>query len=178
MKHSDCVTLNNGSALFVPSKDMTVVTPKGSVKLAANSVAFVNANSNQLSVYDISDSHKASVVVSTGGRELTLSPGRHLVVTHDKASNFADVNPIESIMHRAVKGHELGAGKRAFVSEFSIPSAVNVVRPLKAMLNSNDVNAKKVAARILKTSAVVMMVGGQAPFDFHAKPRTVALNWK
>ncbi len=178
MKHSDCVTLDNGSALFVPSRDMTVVTPKGSVKLAANSVAYVNANSNQLSVYDISDSHKASVVVSTGGRDLTLSPGRHLVVTHDKAKNFAEVNPIESIMHRSVKGHELGAGKRAFVSEFSIPSAVNVVKPLKAMLNSNDADAKKVAARIIKTSAVVMMVGGQAPFDFHTKPRTVALSWK
>lgn len=178
MAHSDCVTLDNGSALFVPSKDMTVVTPKGSVKLAANSVAYVNVNSDQLSVYDINDNHKASVVVSTGGRDLTLSPGRHLVVTTDKAKTFADVNPIESIMHRSVNRHELGAGKRAFVSEFSIPSAVNVVKPLKAVLNSSDADAKKVAARILKTSAVVMMVGGQAAFDYHTKPRTVALSWK
>ncbi|MDZ4832701.1 MAG: hypothetical protein SGJ27_02755 [Candidatus Melainabacteria bacterium] len=176
MKHSECVTMDNGSALFVPSKNMTIVTPKGSVKLAANSVAFVSVDGNQLSVYDINDNHKSSVVVSTGGRDLALSPGRHLVVTHDKASNFAEVNPIESIMHRSVAKHELGAGKRAFVSEFSIPSAVSVVKPLKAMLASSDAEAKKVAARILKTSAVVMMVGGQAQFDYHAKPRTVALS--
>lgn len=178
MKHSDLVTLDNGSALFVPLKDMTVVTPKGSVKLSANSVAFVSVNSTQLSVYDINDHHKSSVVVSTGGRDLALSPGRHLVVTHAAANSFADVNPIESIMHRSVNSHELGAGKRAFVTEFSIPSAVSVLKPLKALMASNDDAAKKVANRVLKTSAVVMMMGGNKPFEFHAKPRTVALNWK
>jgi hypothetical protein len=174
IKHNDLVTLDKGSALFVPSKDTTVVTPKGSVKLAANSVAFISVDGNQLSVYDINDHHKASVVVSTGGRDLTLSPGRHLVVTGNSAKSFGDVNPIESIMHRSVVQHQIGGGKTAFVSEFSIPSAVAVVKPLKAIMSSKEAAARKVADRVLKTSAVVMMVGGQKPFEFHTKPRTVA----
>lgn len=176
IKHSDIVTLESGSALFVPSKDMTVVTPKGKVKLGANSVAFVNVDGNQLSVYDINDNHKGSVVVAAGGRELSLSPGRHLTVTNDRAASFAEANPIESIMHRAVSRHELGNGHRAFTTEFSIPSAVQIVKPLGAMMHSNHAAAKKVAQNVIKTSAVMMHIGGAAPYEFHTKPRTVAMN--
>ncbi|MBX3139026.1 hypothetical protein KF707_22555, partial [Candidatus Obscuribacterales bacterium] len=176
IKHSDIVTLDNGTALFVPSKDMMVVTPKGKVKLGANSVAVVSIDGNQLSVYDINDNHKGSVVVAAGGRELSLSPGRHLTVTNDRAASFAEANPIESIMHRAVSRHELGNGHRAFVTEFSIPSAVQTVKPLGAMMHSNHAAAKKVAQNVIKTSAVMMHIGGAAPYEFHTKPRTVAMN--
>jgi hypothetical protein len=177
IKHSELVTLNSGSALFVPSKNMTVVTPKGSVKLGANSVAFVSVDENQLSVYDINDQHKGSVVVAAGGRDMSLSPGRHLIVTTDRAATFADANPIESIMHRSVTTHNLGAGKRAFSTEFSIPSAVQIVKPLSAMMLSENAAAKKVAQNVIKTSAVMMHLGGATPFEFHAKPKTVALQW-
>jgi len=176
IKHSDCVTLDKGSALFVPSKNMTVVTPKGQVKLGANSVAFITVDADQLSVYDINDHQKGSVVVSAGGRDMALTPGRHMIVTHDRAASFADANPIESIMHRAVNRHELGAGKRAFTTEFSIPSAVQVVNPLRALMQSNDAAAKKVSERVIKTSAVMMYMGQATPFEFHAKPKTVALS--
>lgn len=177
IKHSDCVTLNNGSALFIPSKNMTVVTPKGSIRLDANAVAFVTVDDNQLSVYDINDQHKGSVVVATGGRDMALSPGRHLVVTHDRAATFADANPIESIMHRSVTSHDLGSGKRVFTSEFSIPSAVQIVKPLSAMMKAENAAAKKVAQNVIKTSAVMMHLSGSTPFEFHAKPKTVALKW-
>lgn len=177
INHSDCVTLNNGSALFVPSKNMTVVTPKGSIKLDANAVAFVTVDDNQLSVYDINDQHKGSVVVATGGRDLALSPGRHIIVTHDRVATFADANPIESIMHRSVSSHDLGSGKRVFTSEFSIPSAVQIVKPLSAMMKAENAAAKKVAQNVIKTSAVMMHLSGSTPFEFHAKPKTVALKW-
>ena len=177
IQHSDLVTLNNGTALFVPSKNMTVVTPKGNVKLGANSVAFISVDEKQLSVYDINDQHKGSVIVAAGGRDMSLSPGRHLTVTNDKSQSFADANPIESIMHRSVTRHELSNGQRAFSTEFSIPSAVQIVKPLSAMMHSDNSAAKKVAQNVIKTSAVMMHLGGAAPFEFHTKPRTVALNW-
>jgi len=177
IKHSDLVTLDNGSALFVPSKDMTVVTPKGKVKLGANAVAFISADEHHLSVYDINDQHKGSVVIAAGGRDLSLSPGRHMTVTSDHAATFADANPIESIMHRSVTSHDLGSGQRAFSTEFSIPSAVQIVKPLSAMMHSENAAAKKVAQSVIKTSAVMMHIGSTTPFEFHTKPRTVALSW-
>ncbi|MBX9670724.1 MAG: hypothetical protein K2X93_24195 [Candidatus Obscuribacterales bacterium] len=177
IEHSACVTLNQGSVLFVPTTDTTVVTPKGTVKVAADSVALVMVDDNHLSVYDINDSHKRSVTVDAGGRSIALSPGRHLVVTHDQVGQFSDINPIDALMHRSVVRHELGNGKSAFASEFSMPSAMQVMKPLKAMLKAENAEAKKVADKMLKTSAVIMQIGGGAAYQYHAKPRTVALKW-
>ncbi len=176
MPHSEIVTLNNGNALFVPSKDTTVVTPKGTVKLAANSVAMVMVDENQLSVYDINDHHKRSVTIEAGGRSIALSPGRHVSIASVRAAQFSDVNPLEAMMHRSVSSQEIG-DKTAFTSEFSMPAAVQVMKPLKAIFASDNENAKKVAQRVLKTSAVIMQVSGNtAPFEHHVRPRRVAFN--
>jgi filamentous hemagglutinin len=177
MKHSDCITLDNGNVLFAPSKDTTVVTPKGTVKIAANSVAMVMVNADHLSVYDINDHHKRSVTVETSGRTIALSPGRHVLLTNKRTGQFAEVNPMEAMMHRFVSTQELGSDKTAFTSEFSLPAAVQVMKPLKAIFGSDNANAKKVAERVLKTSAVLMQVSGNAtPFVQHVAPRKVAFN--
>ncbi|MBX3154131.1 S-layer family protein [Candidatus Obscuribacterales bacterium] len=176
MPHSEIVTLNNGNALFVPSKDTTVVTPKGTVKIAANSVAMVMVDENQLSVYDINDHHKRSVTIEAGGRSIALSPGRHVSIASVRAAQFSDVNPLEAMMHRSVSSQEIG-DKTAFTSEFSMPAAVQVMKPLKAIFASDNENAKKVAQRVLKTSAVIMQVSGNAaPFEHHVRARRVAFN--
>lgn len=178
MPHSQCVTMDSGSTLFVAAKDMTVVSPKGKVKLAAGAVALVVADADHLSVYDVNDNHKRSVEVEVGGRSIPLSPGRHVTVTHNKVAQFADINAVETMMHRHVGSHELGNGHKAFTTEFSLPAAIEVLKPLKAMLKSNNADAQKVAQKVYKTSAVVLhMSQGGASFEFHTKPKTVALNW-
>jgi len=80
-------------------------------------------------------------------------------------------------MHRFVSTQELG-DKTAFTSEFSLPAAVQVMKkPLKAIITSDNANAKKVAQRVIKTSAVIMQVSGNAaPFEHHVRPRRVAFN--
>ena len=176
MPHSETITMNNGNALFVPSKDTTVVTPNGTVKIAANSVAMVMVNENHLSVYDVNDHHKRSVTVEAAGRSIALSPGRHVSIANIRTGQFADVNPMEAMMHRSVSSQELG-DKVAFTSEFSLPAAVQVMKPLKAIFASDNDNAKKVAQRVLKTSAVIMQVSGNsAKFEHHVRPRRVAFN--
>ena len=178
MPHSECVTLNNGSVLFVASKDTTVVSSRGTVKLAAGAIALVVADDNHLSVYDVNDHHKRSVEVEVGGRSIPLSPGRHVTVAHKKFNQFAEVNAIEAMMHRNVGSHELGNNRKAFTTEFSLPGAIEVLKPLKAMVNSKHPEAQKVAAKVFKTSAVLLQLGQNgASYEFHAKPKTVALNW-
>lgn len=62
------------------------------------------------------------------------------------------------------------------VSEFSIPSALDSVKPLKALVQSNHPEAKKVAARMMKTTAVVMQLGGGAgEYQHYFKPRMSAM---
>jgi len=175
---SECVTMDSGSILFVAAKDMTVVAPKGTVKLAAGAVALVVADADHLSVYDVNDHHKRSVTVETGGRSIPLSPGRHVTVTHEKVAQFAEINAVETMMHRNVGHHELGNGRKAFTTEFSLPSAFETIKPLKAMIQSDNAEAQKLTQKVIKTSAVLLQLSaGGAPYEFHAKPRTVALNW-
>lgn len=178
MPHSECVTMDNGSVLFVASKDTTVVSPKGTVKLAAGAIALVVADANHLSVYDVNDHHKRSVEVEVGGRSIPLAPGRHVTVTNDKCAQFAEINAIEAMMHRNVGHHDMGNGRRAFTTEFSLPGAIQVLKPLKAMMSSKHPQAQKVAERVFKTSAIVLQLGQTgASYEFHTKPKTVALNW-
>ncbi len=177
MKHSAVVSVNSGSVLFAPTSDTTVVTPKGKVKVAANAVAMVVVEDTHLSVYDVNDLHKNSVVVEAAGRSIPLSPGSHAVITHAGVEQFSDINPVESIMHRGLSRHELGNGHRAFTSEFSVPGAIQCIKPLSAMILSNHSQAKKVKERVLKTSAIIMQLSSNTPYEFHAKPRTVALKW-
>jgi filamentous hemagglutinin len=173
--HSELVSLEKGSVLFAPTTDTTVVTPKGRVKVAANALAVVVVDDNHLSVYDVNDMHKNSVTIEAAGRTIPLSPGKHAVVTHAGVEQFAEINPVESMMHRGMSRHELGNGRRAFVSEFSVPSAIQTIKPLSAMVLSNHSQTKKVKDRVLKTSAIIMQLSPGTPYEFHAKPRTVAL---
>ena len=176
--HSQCVTLDNGSVLFAPKSDTTVVTPKGTVKVAANSVAMIVVDNNHLSVYDVNDLHKRSVVVEAGGRSIPLSPGKHAVITHAGIQQFAEINPIEAVMHRGFANHELGNGHKAFTSEFSVPSAIQSIKPLAAIVQSEHRVARKVRDGVLKTTAVIMQMTSNGPaYELHTKPRTVALQW-
>ncbi|MBX9671183.1 MAG: hypothetical protein K2X93_26580 [Candidatus Obscuribacterales bacterium] len=44
-------------------------------------------------------------------------------------------------------------------------------------MKSNHVDARKLAAQIIKTSAVVMQIDpNDAAFAYHVKPRTLAMN--
>jgi hypothetical protein len=53
-----------------------------------------------------------------------------------------------------------------------------VLKPLKALISSKHPEAQKVAAKVFKTSAIVMQLGQNGTsYEFHTKPKTVALNW-
>jgi len=176
--HSQCVTMDSGSVLFVPKTDTTVVTPKGSIKIAADSVAMVVVDQNHLSVYDVNDQHKRSVVIEAGGRSIPLSPGKHAVITHSGVQQFSEINPVEAVMHRGLAHHDLGNGHKAFTSEFSVPSAIQAIKPLAAIVQSQHREARKVRAGVLKTTAVIMQMTSNGPaYELHTKPRTVALQW-
>ncbi|MBX9668483.1 MAG: hypothetical protein K2X93_12735 [Candidatus Obscuribacterales bacterium] len=176
VSHQANMTLDNGCVLYAPASDTTVTTPLGTVSLAKGSLAVVVVDGHHLSVYDVHDHHKGSISLTIAGNTVALSPGRHLTVTDSSVQGFSDVNPIESVMHKAMRNIELN-NHRVFVSDFSIPSAVGTIGALNAIMNSDHVDARKLADRVLKTSAVVMQLdGGNSEYRYHTKPRAVALN--
>ncbi len=174
--HSDKVVLRKGNVLFVPFRDTVVETPQGNITIAAKSVALVSVSEGKLSVYDIEDAHKGSVAITAHGRTTTLAPGRHLTVANAKAGEFAQVNSIESIPHRGLVSKSLDNGIKMHISEFSTASAIQTIKPLKAVMSSTHPQAKKVSDRLIKTTAVILsMTSGKADFQHYFKPALTAM---
>lgn len=175
VSHAQRMVFNNGNVLLAPQVDTVVETQHGNVTVAGKSVVLISATNAGLAVFDFDDQHKGSVSVEANGHHVVLSPGRHVMVTPHHHAEFAQINAVETVAHRNIASTIKG-GYRAHVSEFSIPSAMDSVKPLKAMVMSNHPDAKRVAARMLKTTAVVMQLGGgKGEYQHYFKPRMSAM---
>ncbi|PZM79026.1 MAG: hypothetical protein DKT66_21300 [Candidatus Melainabacteria bacterium] len=176
IKHSEQVKLTDGSILFAPLHDTQVQTPKGAVRVAANAIALISVSEAGLSVFDLDDQHKGSVSVESNGHNVVLSPGRHVMITPHHKAEFAQLNPIETIAHRALSSN-VKNGHRAHMSEFSVLSAIDSVKPLKALACSSHPNARKIAGRMMKTTAILMQLGGSSgeQYQHYFRPRMTAM---
>lgn len=175
VQHGERVVIKKGNVLFVPFKDTTVETPKGNVHIKAKSVALVSISEAGLAVYDLEDQHKGSVSVESNGHNIVLSPGRHVLVTAHHKAEFAQVNAIETVAHRNVSS-TIKNGTKAHVTEFSIPTALDTIAPLKAMVKSSHPEAKKIADRMMKTTAIILQIGGGAgQYQHYFRPRMTAM---
>lgn len=172
--HSERVSIKSGNVLFVPSSDTVVDTPYGIVRVGAKSVALVSVTPAGLAVYDLDDKHKGAVVLESNGHNLVLSPGCHAMVTPHHEAQFAQINAIETIAHRNLTS-ALKNGMRAHTSEFSVISAMDTVRPVKALFKALHPKGKQVADHMLKTSAIVMHLGSGGKYQHYFKPRLTAM---
>lgn len=173
--HSNRVVLKKGNVLFVPFQDTVVETPHGNVTIEAKSVALVSISNDKLAVYDIEDSHKGSVSVNAHGQNITLAPGNHVTVAHATSGEFAQVNAIEAIPHRNVATKTIKAGVKAHTSEFSVASAISSIKPLQLVMCSKHPQAKQVANKMMKTTAILLHMGGKGEFQHYFKPAMTAM---
>ena len=173
--HSNRVILKKGNVLFVPFQNTVVETPHGTVSIEAKSVALISISDDKLAVYDIEDSHKGSVSVNAHGQHITLAPGNHVTVAHAKSGEFAQVNAIEAIPHRNVASKTIKAGVKAHTSEFSVASAISSIKPLQLVMSSKHPQAKQVANKMMKTTAILMHMGGNGEYQHYFKPAMTAM---
>jgi len=167
--------LGAGSAVYAPSKDMVVNTPHAKVSIAQNSLVLVVSGAHGTSVYDLHDGKREAVKVSFGGKQVSLSPGRHATVCSRSANSYTTVNPVESILHRDVDQVATASGAAAFTSEFAIHSAVQSVGALDAIVKSSHPECAKLSGKLLKTAAVLMHISGsREPFQHYLNPRLTA----
>lgn len=174
VKHASKVPISSGIMLVVPLQDTVVEAPAGKVYIGAKATVLVAVTSAGFAVYDIDDRCKDSVVVESHGHRLSLSPGRHAMITPYHKAEFAQVNAVESIAHRNVMT-QLKNGLRAHVSEFSLISAMDTVKPLRALVKCCHPQGKQAAAHMLKTAAVLLHLRGGGQFQHYFKPRVTAM---
>lgn len=175
IEHADKLSVETGAILFVPTRDSVVETPLGTVRIGGHSVALVSITEAGLAVFDLDDQHKSSVSVESHGHNVVLSPGRHVLITPHHQHEFAQLNAIETISHRGLTS-TVKNGHRAHISEFSVISALDSVKPLKAIVASRHPQARKVASRMMKTTAIIMQLGGAGgQYQHYFKPRMTAM---
>ena len=175
VSHAERVVIKKGNVLFAPFRDTVVATPNGEVRIAAKSVVLVASTSSELSVYDLSDARKGSVAVSANGHNITLAPGHHVTVSSRTKAEFAQINAIETVSHRNVAS-VVKNGFKAHTSEFSVVSAIDSVKAIKALVGSSNPQAKKVADNVVKTTAVLLQLGASGgEFQHYFKPALSAM---
>lgn len=149
--------LSQGNVLFASSTATVVETAHGNVELAAGTIALIMHNENGLSVYDLHDQSKNAVVINTDGKRISLSPGRHAMVSKTAHNGFAYANPIELVQYRNIQEAKHN-GSSVYTTEFAIPSICYAVKPLKQLMASNHREANAIAKRIIKTTAVLSTI--------------------
>jgi len=150
--------LAKGSMLVAPKVDTTVKTSFGEVKIKARSLVLVMAFSQGLAVYNLHDKAKDSVVLSAGGKSISLLPGRHAVVTASARGGFESCNPAQLVCYGPLTEVMLSKELRAFQSEFSLPSMINALPALRNLVISDQPESKGLAREFLKTTSIILQL--------------------
>jgi len=167
--------LNSGSMLVAPMTDVSIETPLGAVQVAANSLVLVMSFDDGVAIFNFDDSNRHSVRLNTGDKQLSIAPGQSLIVTRNSNAALCDINPAQLIAHRSVTERHLGNGLKAIHSEFSVPSALAAVVPIKSLMSSKHPHAVRTAKHLLKTTSVLLQLqSGGSNFEQHRKPQRTA----
>ncbi len=150
------------SVFVVADSDKTINTPYGVIHISAGSMVLVLNFSNGVAVYDLDDTHRAAVKVSTRNHEFHLFPGSSVLLSSEKSAEFEHLNPAQLFAYRGITKLELDSELSAFSSEFYVPLALKVVQPLKQLVNSKHPNAKKFSHHLLKTTVAGLQTRGRS----------------
>ncbi|MBU6455006.1 MAG: hypothetical protein KGS72_24765 [Cyanobacteria bacterium REEB67] len=170
--------LNRGSVVFAPTTNTQVATAFGTVNIAAHSLVLVMALKDSVAVYDLNDTHKAAVSVNVeaceskdgDSRRFILAPGRHVLLTRAASSReggFEHVNAAQLFAYRGIRKHTLGtaadgAKLHAYSADFNLMQAIKTVMPLQKLVASDNHAARKLSARLLKTTCILSQLDGSS----------------
>ncbi|MBY0550688.1 MAG: hypothetical protein K2W95_25640 [Candidatus Obscuribacterales bacterium] len=155
--------LESGNCVFAPEDgDLLVHTSLGEIMVPKGSVVFIMNNGNEVAVYGLHDEAGKPMTVKVANRSVSLNkPGTLVVLTSKDAKNFNQIEEnVRWIGYRDTRGPVEHADTRVFVSEFSLPSALTTVLPLRHMRASKAEADKRAADKILKDAVILLRVGG------------------
>ena len=148
--------LNKGNVIFAPSRDMVVGTHEGNVHIPGGAIAFIMENGNDVAIFDFHQNGMKSVKIVSGGKLITLDPGRMVLLSREKTNDYETItHHCRCIGYRNAKAEILNDSIRAFAMDFSIPSALNAVMPFKQMLASPLPQEKKLIDKLMMDAVLL-----------------------
>lgn len=161
-KDYDFYRLAKGVAVFGSKNPVVVGTQEGNVHLAKGSLACVVETGHDVAIYNLHDRRSGSVQVVVGKAMIPIPPGKQLVLTRKDSQDFDRLNPGPKIAYRNPKPIEISDDVKGFIADFSIPSAIFSLPPLKSMLNSPQPSQRKIAYQLLKNAVIMADIFGAA----------------
>jgi hypothetical protein len=149
------------NTLLAPKKDNFIAQAGAArIRVAKGAVAFVVNNGREVEVLSLHDNTSGDVKVLVDGQEIALRAGEQLVLTNSESTSLSDAN-LSNLAIRRTNKHLLGNGQVAFVSEFSIPAALQQLQAVSRLNKSNVAHDRATYAKILKNAAILQTVGAQ-----------------
>ncbi|MBS1989636.1 MAG: hypothetical protein JSS83_03910 [Cyanobacteria bacterium SZAS LIN-3] len=174
VSNTDGQILESGAKLLAPDTQTRLNTPHGTVDIAAGAVVLIVSTDDSLSVFDLHDSHRQAVTVTSAGRRITLVPGRSVVFT-DSNRTFGEINPAQFVGYRKVRHSAINESRKLIESEFEIMSLVRGLKPMQAMLTSDSARTRRTMCSMIKTAAILMNVSqSNEPFRLITAPQITA----
>jgi hypothetical protein len=163
--------LPKGDCLFEPGHKSSVQTADGPMHVAEKSVLFTRSTSSLLMICNLYDPHAGSVRLNAYGLNLSLPPGRALVISRGK--NAHPVVPFSDIATRNWQLLSARGACRVFSCEFSIPSTVHTVSLLKQVVTSKLPRDRDLKERLMKMSVALNQACKQSqPYSFKSDLNT------
>lgn len=160
-----CLCLSQGNIVCTPKHAITIKLPEGVVRIAGGSIVLVMKSSNCFAVYDFHQTSASSVQVSAANSKKTvkLCPGELLVLAKQGSDNigYLDNSILHNIAFRKPTIVNLDTQK-AILADFSIPSAIPQIIPLRNMLTSRKSADRSKIDKLLTVSAMLMEASAYA----------------
>ncbi|MBX9686410.1 MAG: hypothetical protein K2X27_06880, partial [Candidatus Obscuribacterales bacterium] len=159
--------LQFGNILFAPDRNIIVQTPLGAVFIPGGSIAFIMNTGNEVAIYDLHDEPGPDIKVIVGSKHVELSkPGDFAILTSSDSKRFTEVDSyLRWIAYRKPRGPGKEQNVRVFAGEFSLPSALTEVIPLRAMRASKAPLDKQAVDKIMKNAVIMLRIsGGGSPY--------------
>lgn len=156
-----------GAALFYDSQasDFVHTLPNCKLSMKPGSLVYVDSDGETTSVLNLHDSGRKQVVVQVGDQSIELAPGQVLIVSARRAgSEFAEINPLETLTYRDVHQASSTGDKLVFQGEFSMITALTSLPQLKSLINSDKPEHVQIRQQLFKTVAAVSVVRPAVPF--------------
>jgi hypothetical protein len=151
------LNIDKGNVLVAAHRKVVVGTHEGNIHISPGAVVFVMVSGADVVIYDVRQGRPNQVQVVINNHKITMHPGHMLVLTRQCTSNFERLNvDCHYVAYRGVREVSLQEKDiKAFLAEFSIPSAFLSVQPLNQLIASNDHQDKALFNRIVKGAAIL-----------------------
>ena len=157
--HKNYVSLKSGNILFTPDTAMIIGTPEAKISIGAGATVFIMQSADSLVLYYLRQSQRKpnQLSILADKHKLIMQAGHMLVLTRQNTNDFEQLTAnCHHVRYANTKMLDWpNESVKAFVADFSIVSALAIIKPLNRLLVSNNKQDRLALQQLVKDSAIL-----------------------